>query len=118
MEGVAPPEKDGYPVYARESGLSCPNPRCVSVQATELKYLTPEFKIVDRNPLTLRCVYCEHGFEPKFAASTEWHEGKNETKRYHQAGSHTARIIRPENLIIFNSAADAEACGYKPSHYV
>ncbi len=106
-----------YPVYKRESGIFCPNPRCVSTQETETKYLSPEFKIVDREPLTLRCVYCEHGFEPKYVASTDWHEGKTATKKYHNAGSHWAKIIKPENLIVFGSANDAEAQGFKPSHY-
>ncbi|GAI34153.1 unnamed protein product, partial [marine sediment metagenome] len=46
-----------YPIYRRESGIKCPNPKCVSVQETETKYLKPEFKIVNRKPLTLRCTY-------------------------------------------------------------
>ena len=110
--------KFDYPVYRRESGIKCPNPRCVSLQETEIKYLKPEFKIVSRKPLTLRCIYCEHGFEPKYIASSDWHEGKLETKKYHSADSHWARKIRPENLLIFNSESEAEAHGFKPSHYV
>jgi len=106
-----------HPVYKRESGIICPNPRCVSTQETETKYLSPEFKIVDREPLTLRCIYCEHGIEPKYVASTDWHEGKTATKKYHNADSHWTKIIKPENLIVFNSANDAEAQGFKPSHY-
>ena len=42
-------------------------------------------------PLTLRCVYCEHGFEPKYIASSEWHEGRLDTKKYHSADSHWAQ---------------------------
>ncbi len=106
-----------YPVYRHDISPVCPNPKCVSIQATETKYLKPEFKIVKTQPLTLRCVYCEHGFEPKFVASTEWHEGKLDTKKYHDADSHWARTIRPENLIVFNTAKEAEAHGYKPSHF-
>ena len=106
-----------YPVYRRDSGLRCPNPRCVSVQETERKYLKPEFKIVKNSPLTLRCVYCEHGFEPKYIASSDWHEGKIETKKYHSADSHWVRKIKPENLIIFDSESAAKARGFKPSHY-
>jgi aspartate carbamoyltransferase catalytic subunit len=106
-----------YPVYKREFGVQCPNPRCVSVQATETKYLKPEFKIVNSKPLTLRCVYCEHGFEPKYVASSDWHEGKVDTKTYHSADSHWARKIKPENLIIFNSEGEAQAYGFKPSHF-
>jgi len=111
------PEID-YPLYRRDFGIRCPNPRCVSVQETESIYLKPEFKIVNRAPLTLRCIYCEHGFEPKYVASSDWHEGRIDTKKYHSAESHWARKIRPENLIIFDSADEAKAHGFKPSHYV
>ena len=120
---VSPPREDSfpqveYPRYRRDSGVSCPNPRCVSVQKTETKYLKPEFKIVNRKPLTLRCIYCEHGFEPKYVASTEWHEGRIDTKKYHSADSHWARKIRLENLVIFDSEDAAKVRGFKPSHYV
>ena len=109
--------KFDYPVYRRESGVRCSNPRCVSMQETEIKYIKPEFKIVNRKPLTLRCSYCEHGFEPKYVASSDWHEGKLDSRKYNSADSHWTRKIRPENLIIFNSESDAEAHGFKPSHY-
>jgi aspartate carbamoyltransferase catalytic subunit len=106
-----------YASYKRGFGVHCPNPKCVSVQKTETKYLTPEFKIVNFRPLTLRCIYCEHGFEPKYVASTDWHEGRIDTKKYHSAQSHWARKIRPEHLIIFDSEKEALAHGFKPSHY-
>jgi aspartate carbamoyltransferase catalytic subunit len=109
-------QKIDYPVYKR-FGVRCPNPRCVSLQKTETKYIKPEFKIVDREPLTLRCVYCEHGFEPKYIASSDWHEGKLESKKYHSADSHWIKKIRPGNLIIFDSEDEAQAHGFKPSHY-
>jgi aspartate carbamoyltransferase catalytic subunit len=115
-EEGSPPPID-YPVYRRDSSPRCPNPRCVSIQETEIKYLKPEFKIVDYQPLTLRCVYCEHGFEPKYVASSDWHEGKLDTKKYHSADSHWAKTIRPENLIVFNTEEEAQAYGFKPSHY-
>jgi len=118
----ATPEDDSlthpdYPVYQRDYGISCSNPKCISIQETELKYLKPRFKIVKHQPLTVRCVYCEHGFEPKYVASTEWHEGVISEKKYHSADSHLARKIKPENLIIFASEDEAEAHGFKPSHY-
>ena len=106
-----------YPVYERDTGVICPNPACVTVQESELRYLRPEFKIVDRDPLTLRCVYCEHGFQPEYVASTEWHGGRVEDKRYHRSGSHWAKTIKPENLIIFSSVEDAERQGYRPGQH-
>ena len=119
---VAPEEdsfarKADYPVYRRGFAVRCNNPTCVSVQETETKYLTPEFKIVHRDPLTLRCVYCEHGFEPKYVATTDWHGGRLEDKKYHRADSHWARSIKAENLILFDSESEAEAHGFKPSRF-
>jgi len=106
-----------YPIYQRESGMKCPNPHCVSIQVTEIKYLKPAFRIVDTKPLTLRCIYCEHGIEPKYIASTQWHQGMTEFKRYHSAQSHLMAKIKPENLIIFDSAGTAQAHGFRPSSF-
>lgn len=106
-----------YPVYNRGYGVTCPNPQCVSVQETELKYLIPEFKIISREPVTLRCIYCEHGFEPGFVASADWHEGRVNNKKYHSAHSHFAKTIKPENLVLFDTERQAQAMGFKPSSY-
>jgi aspartate carbamoyltransferase catalytic subunit len=107
-----------YTSYRQNISPVCPNPSCVSIQATETKYLKPDFKIVSQQPLTLRCAYCEHGFEPKFVASADWHEHRLETKKYHSAESHWAKDIKPENLIAFNTEEEALAHGFKPSHFV
>jgi aspartate carbamoyltransferase catalytic subunit len=114
---VESPPPVSFPLYQQEPAPTCPNARCVSIQSTETKYLKPQFKIVKTQPLTLRCVYCEHGFEPKYLASKEPHESKTEIKKYHSADSHWARNIRPENIIVFSSEAEAQAHGYQPDHY-
>jgi len=85
---------------------------------TEIKYIRPEFKIMSREPLTLRCIYCDHELHPQYIASSDWHEGKLETKKYHSADSHWAWKIKPENLIIFASEKEARAQQFKPSRYV
>jgi aspartate carbamoyltransferase catalytic subunit len=110
--------KRDYPVYRRESGLMCPNKNCVSNQKTEVRYIKPEFRIVSREPLTLRCVYCDHEFHPQYVASSDWHQGKVENKKYHSANSHFSRKIKSENLIIFASDKEAESQHFKPSNYV
>ena len=110
-------QKVDYPAYKRDSGVRCPNVKCVSNQETEVKYIKPEFKIVSCEPLTLRCVYCDHELRPQYVASSDWHEGKLESKKYHSAESHWARKIKPENLIIFASEKEAQAQGFKPSSY-
>ena len=109
--------KRDYPMYRRGFGVRCSNPKCVSIQETELKYIKPEFKIVNDQPLTLGCVYCEHEIHPRYIASSDWHEGRVDSKRYHSADSHWVRKIKPENLIIFDSESEAETHGFKPSRY-
>ncbi len=110
-------QKTDYPVYKRGFGVSCHNPsgNCVSIHET--KYIRPEFKIVSFEPLALRCVYCEHETYPKYIASSDWHEGRLETKKYHSADSHLIRKIKPENLIIFDTETEAQTHGFKPSSY-
>jgi len=110
-----PAKHADYPVYQRDYGVKCNNPKCVTRQESEQKYLKPGFKIVSRDPLTLRCVYCEHGTEPKYVASAEWHEGKLEYKYYHRASSHWTKRIDPQNLIAFDSEKEAEEHGFKPA---
>ncbi len=109
--------KIAYPVYGRDFGVRCSNPKCVSTQESETKYIKPEFKIVNTQPLTLRCAYCEHEVHPQYIASSDWHEGRLDNKKYHNAESHWTRKIKPENLIIFDSESEAKAHGFKPSHY-
>ena len=111
-------QKVDYAAYKRDSGVRCPNPRCVSNQETEVRYIKSEFKIVSLKPLTLRCVYCEHELQAQYIASSEWHEGKLENKKYHSADSWLVRRIKPENLIIFDTKNEAETRGFKPSSYV
>jgi len=109
--------KVDYPAYKRDSGVRCPNPTCVSNQETEIRYIKPEFKIVSFEPLTLKCMYCEHELNPQYIASSDWHEGKLESKKYHSADSYMVRRIKPENLIIFDSEDEAHNQGFKPSSY-
>jgi len=106
-----------YLLYRRKFGVRCSNPRCVSVQETETKYIKPEFKIISHQPLTLRCVYCEHERHPQYVASSDWHEGRLDNKKYHSADSHWSSKIKPENLIIFDSKKEARVQGFKPSYY-
>lgn len=103
-----------YPLYRRDTGLRCQNRVCVSVQKTETRYIRPEFQIVSADPLTLRCLYCEHEIHPQYVASAKWHQGLIENKRYYRADTAMLRRIQPENLIIFDSESIARAQGFKP----
>jgi len=107
-----------YPIYRRDSGLRCSNPKCVTNQESEIRYIKPQFKIVNLEPLILNCIYCEHELHPGYIATTDWHEGKVEHKKYHSAGSKWIRGINPDKLVIFDSEEEARARGFKPSSYV
>ena len=104
-------------MYKRDFGIMCLNEECVSKKESEQKYIKPEFKIVNFEPLTLMCIYCEHELQPQCIASSDWHEGRKDNKKYHSADSYWVRKIKPENLIIFESKSVAEAHGFKPSQY-
>lgn len=123
LKDILPPEEDKplkktrYPVYQRDYGIQCANSRCVSVQESERKYIKPDFKIVDTSPLTLRCIYCERETNPLYVASSDWHEGTREEKKYHSADSHWTTKIKPENLIAFGSQEEAEALGFRASRF-
>ncbi len=106
-------QERGYPVYRSDTGLRCQNGTCVTSQQTETRYIRPEFQMVSREPLTLRCAYCEHEIHPKYIASSKWHQGIAENKRYYYADSFMLGRIHPENLIIFDSEDDALARGFK-----
>lgn len=107
--------KVDYPIYNRPFGVRCQNQRCVAVN--EERYIKPEFQIVSFQPLMLRCIYCEHETSPKYIASSEWHEGTLESKKYHSSDSRWVQRIKPENLIIFYSESEAQAQGFRPSRY-
>lgn len=102
-----------YPTYKRDSGVRCSNRNCVSNQSTETKYIKPEFKIVSSEPLTLRCIYCEHELHPEYVASSDWHQGTLDNKKYHSAKSRWTKKIKPENLIVFASEDEARAWQFK-----
>jgi len=103
--------KIDYPIYNRAFGVRCNNKKCVSAQQTEARYIKPEFKIVAKKPLTLRCVYCEHETHPQYIASSE----KNH--KYHSSNSFMLEWIKPEHLIIFDSEEEASKRGFSPGQY-
>jgi aspartate carbamoyltransferase catalytic subunit len=106
-------QRKEYPLYKRDTGIKCQNKRCVSVQDTEREYIKHEFQIVSNQPLTLRCVYCEHEIHPPYIASSKWHQGLVQNKRYYKADSFMLKRIKPENLIIFDSEVEAQRQGFK-----
>jgi hypothetical protein len=50
---------------------------------------------------------------PPYIASSKWHQGIVEKKRYYKADSFMLGRIRPENLIVFDSEDEARRQGFK-----
>jgi len=112
-------EKKGFLTYEMDYGVRCQNASCVTAQETEKRYIKPKFEIVSFAPLTLRCAYCEQETPPEYVnslyiASSKWHQGIVEKKRYYRANSSMLKRIKPENLIIFDSEEKAQRQGFKP----
>jgi aspartate carbamoyltransferase catalytic subunit len=93
-KGPAFVQKKDYPIYDRGFGVTCKNKKCVSAQQTEIRYITPEFKIVANEPLMLRCIYCEHETQPPYIASSKWHQGTEECKRYYEGFKPGRKALR------------------------
>jgi len=110
-----------YERYKEVFAVECPNPNCVSRNERERRYILPEFRITKRDPLTLRCIYCEEEIPPEirhlYIATSEWHDGTLDKKRYYSFDSFMLEQIKPENLIIFGSEEEAQAEGFKRSQY-
>ncbi len=114
-------QKKAYAPCIEAFGIDCSNPDCVSNNEREKRHVTPEFEIIEKKPLMLRCVYCEHQSEHDmqklYIASSKWHQGILENKRYYSYYSFMLERIKQENLIIFGSKREAMAQGFKPSQY-
>lgn len=121
---IEPPEghdsfvsKTAYEGCKAVFGIECPNLNCVSNNEREKRYIKPQFKIVAEKPLMLSCVYCEQETHPPYIASSKWHQGILENRRYYSSDSFMLKRIKPENLIIFGSESEARARGFSPGHY-
>lgn len=101
--------------YTHSTGVKCPNKRCVVNQKSEAKYLTPRFKLIEARPPRLRCAFCDHEVVGAYVATAEAYDEPTSRRKYHPATSRWATTIRPENLLVFSSAEQAEELGFRPA---
>jgi aspartate carbamoyltransferase catalytic subunit len=90
-----------YPVRVGEN--PCPNPTCIS--RTEVRHVTPAFRLTDRYPLRAACGYCSQELLIRLV-------GCSTTRHFHQRESATARKIRPDHLVFFRDEEQAVALGF------
>src|SRR5262249_10838327 len=95
-----------YPVYSRAGGIECSNERCVSRAASERRYLTPRFWIVEPTPPTLRCIYCDVEQQPRAYGTASTHKYVVDMSTWPQAAA--------EDLMFFADEQQAAAAHYEP----
>lgn len=102
--------------YSKTIGIECTNPKCITNAKSESRYVEKKLWIVNRDqmhlmqsdrPLTLRCCYCEFDMVAQ-------NVGNQRSGEYYADTSHWDQI-KPEDLVAFASATDAERHGFKPA---
>lgn len=104
--GPAPSSRGVLAAYRAPEGLRCRGQRCVGRRRPQ--EAAPDFQVVGHDPPLLECRYCGARATAAFAASRQ--EG-----RHHRVGSHDARRILPENLVLFRTRVEAEDAGFSPA---
>jgi aspartate carbamoyltransferase catalytic subunit len=98
--------KEGrYRRYSQKLGVRCQNPACVTAQESEWRYLQNRFWIVDENPVTLRCAYCDFEVQPSLAGRL--------SRRTLLKAIDQWSTMSPDDLVFFRDPAEAAAAGFK-----
>jgi Aspartate carbamoyltransferase regulatory chain, metal binding domain len=97
-----------YPVYSNTHGLHCTNSKCVTRLENEARYVIPKFWIVDRQPLTVRCVYCDFEYEPRIVS-------RGSTKKYTASIDEWQDIYdrSPRDLVLYLNEQEAIDAGHE-----
>jgi hypothetical protein len=80
-----------------------------------MRYLHQRFRLITGTPPRLRCCYCDNEIQGAFVATAEGFDEPTRRRKYHPADSRWATAIRPENLLVFETAGQALAQGFHPA---
>jgi aspartate carbamoyltransferase catalytic subunit len=93
-------------IYEHEHGILCPNPRCITHNPAEQRYLAQRAHVLTRDGVSLRCAYCD-------AAIPIAVLGHKRTKTYEpNAGASRAPALA--ETAFFRNEEDARRAGYRP----
>lgn len=93
-----------YPRYGHPQGIACGNARCVTRQENEMRYLTPGFVVVDFQPLSIRCRYCDYELRPRVLGRASSHKYTLELAE--------ARTIDTADWVLFADESAALEAGF------
>jgi len=104
-DGLEQGSGGGQPTWPVQSlGATCANRSCIC--HTEERHVGMRFRIASRAPLQVHCPYCSQ--EIPFALL-----GCSTTCIHHLRDSREARKVRPEHMVFFRDAAQAQAAGFR-----
>ncbi|MGE0756327.1 MAG: hypothetical protein AB7F89_02580 [Pirellulaceae bacterium] len=104
---LAAPKPARYRLYSSAEGIHCGNPRCVTLDPQERRYLIPKFWIVDESRLTLRCVYCDFECETRVVSRASTKKYTLELPEWREIYDRNAR-----DLVVFATEQDAIQAGH------
>ena len=96
-----------YPLYSSPHGIHCINACCVTKDERESRYVVPKFWVVDLQPLTIRCIYCDCEYEPTIVSRAS-------TKKYTFELSEWQTVYdrAPRDLVLFLNEQEAIDAGH------
>jgi hypothetical protein len=104
LDERAPGADPSWP--AQSVGVVCANPSCIC--HTEDRHVGMRFRLASRMPLRVYCPYCSQ--EIPFGAV-----GCSTTRHHHPPEGRDLRKVRPEHMVFFRDALQAEAAGFRPT---
>lgn len=98
--------RDSFPgqIYKSEGEALCPNPRCITNNPAERRYLASKALVLKRRPITLRCLYCDTAVRVAFVGQTK--------SRTYIPEQDIAELCDIEGLALFRDEDQARQAGY------
>jgi aspartate carbamoyltransferase catalytic subunit len=93
------------PIYEHRDGVFCANPRCITHNETEQRYLSQKARVVWRERLFLRCVYCETTTAVEYI-------GYKKTRTYVPSAT-VEKAADLSGVVMFRDEAAARAAGFE-----
>jgi aspartate carbamoyltransferase catalytic subunit len=91
-------------LYTSEGEALCPNPRCITNNPAERRYLANKALVLKGKPTALRCLYCDTAIRVAFIGRTK--------SRTYVAEPEAAEVRDLEGLAMFRDEDQARRAGY------
>jgi aspartate carbamoyltransferase catalytic subunit len=110
--------KPDHPVYMQptDTGIHCGNANCIVCDPSERRYAANKFYLIEEpsgQRCKLRCTYCETDMEDEAVAQFVVADATRKTFSAGLAALVRAPAERLKHLVIYRSAAEAEAAGFQ-----